>query len=147
MGLFGGSSRSTSNNSTTTIDRKVGLESDASLIQSEGGDINYYNTSEEAVALGTAYADVANEIADGAFRSSERIIQDGLDTAGGFAALANQQSLDAHDLSFAALDTVSTALQGTQDAARREESQLADKIVTLGIPVLALVLIFRGFKK
>lgn len=151
MGLFGGSSRSSSVSNTTTIDRRVGQEAGAQLYQNDGGSLIVNNTADGAVDLGVAFADAASEMAETGLTVGGDIARDGIFTAQEVALasvdLAARQAQDANDISTSALNAVSAAMSSTQNAARNEETQLMDKIVTLAIPALAIVFLVRGWSK
>jgi len=207
MGSSSSSSSTTNFNDTSTTDERLAADGQA-LVTRSGGNTIIRQTSREAVALGTNFADAANELADAAFDLSGDIAQESLytardgisalersvgsafdfgDQAGrdafGFAGDVNERGFDFGETSLDAvrrtadrsidhsgetldtalafaegareealqfagqsLDTLSGALVTTLDQSQEDSTQLSEKIIKLGIPAVALILIAQTFK-
>ena len=150
-------SRSSSATSTATTDARVGADNGAIGVSSQGN-VNVQIVPDEAFYLGEAAIEAVAEIADGttygALSLSESVSRDAFDFAdeANYNALsfADRSGADAYDFATRSIDgareTVSDvtgqfaqALATTQEAARTESAQLAEQIIKIGLPAVALV--------
>jgi hypothetical protein len=135
MGLFGGSSKSsnTSNSYEYLYDDDQAADGE-SVVTRAGGDVLIQQTSGEAVALGEAFADAVNEVADKAIGLGDEAVyqgfgfgSDALDATtkatGEAFDFAGDTSRDAFDF---AGDAQNNAFGFAYDALTRSNDQFAD---------------------
>ena len=150
-------SRSSSATSTATTDARVGADNGAIGVSSQGN-VNVQIVPDEAFYLGEAAIEAVADIADGttygALSLSESVSRDAFDFAdqANYNALsfADRSGADAYDFAARSIDgarkTVSDvtgqfaeALAKTQEISRTESAQIAEQIIKIGLPAVALV--------
>lgn len=143
---MGGKSSSSNTTATTskTVDSKQTADGNAVIARAENGTVTINQTSKEAVDIvkrGLETADNAvNLSGDAVFqaiRFGEKTVSDGNDLARyavDTVTSGNQRTLD----------TLSRGFEQALEESREDSVQLMQKLITIGIPAVAVVLIWRN---
>tara|TARA_R110002073_G_scaffold46499_3_gene126868 strand:+ start:4407 stop:4841 length:435 start_codon:yes stop_codon:yes gene_type:complete len=142
---MGGRSSSSNKTSTSsqTVDNKQTADGEAIIARAENGSVTINQTSEEAVSIVERGLDTADNAVNlsgdavyQAIRFGEETLKEGSDLARyavDTVTSGNQKTLD----------TLSRGFEQALQESREDSSQLMQKLITVGIPAIVIVMIWR----
>lgn len=142
---MGGRSSSSNKTSTSsqTVDNKQTADGNAIIARAENGSVTINQTSEEAVSIverGLDTADNAVNLSGDAVYQAIKFGQDTVENGNDLARYAVDTVTSGNQKT---LDTLSRGFEQALQESREDSSQLMQKLITVGIPAIVIIMVWR----